>query len=122
MAGEISFFELGVADAEQARIFYGGLFDWDFQPGPADGGGFAIRTPQIPGGLHGGDAGASPYLFFKVDDIEAALTRVLELGGTVEAFDSGGDADSIAKFGHFKLCRDNQGSPFGLHQPPAGQS
>ncbi|WP_455353189.1 VOC family protein [Streptomyces sp. SYSU K217416] len=121
MAGEISFFELGVADADRARTFYGGLFDWTFEPGTPDGGGFAIRTPQVPGGLHGGDAGASPYVFFKVDDIEAALTRVLELGGTVEAFDAGADAESIAQFGHFKLCRDNQGSPFGLHQPPPAQ-
>jgi uncharacterized protein len=30
----------------------------------------------------------------------------------------GGD-ESVARFGRFKLCRDDQGSPFGLHQPPA---
>lgn len=120
MAGEISFFELGAGDAEQARTFYSGLFGWSFDPGPTDGGGFAIRTPNVPGGVHGGDAGASPYLFFRVDDIKTAEDRVRELGGTIDDFDAEGDEESVARFGHFRLCKDDQGSPFGLHQPPPG--
>ncbi|MEK8142235.1 hypothetical protein NKH18_06055 [Streptomyces sp. M10(2022)] len=60
MAGEVSFFELGAGDPEQARTFYGSMFGWTFDPGPTDdGGGYAIRTPNVPGGLHGGEAGAS---------------------------------------------------------------
>jgi hypothetical protein len=31
----------------------------------------------------------------------------------------GDDPDTVAQFGRFRLCRDDQGSPFGLHQPPA---
>jgi predicted enzyme related to lactoylglutathione lyase len=74
----------------------------------------------VPGGIHGGDRGAAPYLFFAVDDMEAALERVRELGGSVdEGMDVEGDEASQAKFGRFKLCRDDQGSPFGLHQRPA---
>ena len=34
--------------------------------------------------------------------------------------DVSGDEDPQAKSGRFKLCRDDQGSPFGLHQRPAG--
>ncbi len=120
MAGEISFFELGTDDPEQARVFYAGLFGWALEPGPSGGGGFSIRTPTVPGGLHGGDSGASPYVFFRVDDMESALARVRELGGTVDDFDAGGDAESVARFGRFTLCHDDQGSPFGLHQLPAG--
>jgi uncharacterized protein len=117
MAGEPSFFELGVADAERGRAFYGALFGWPMEP---TGGGFAITTPAAPGGIHGGDPEASPYLFFRVDDIAAATERVRELGGTIEQSDLGDDDDeAIARFGRFKLCRDDQGSPFGLHQPPA---
>ncbi|MGH8942424.1 MAG: VOC family protein, partial [Acidimicrobiia bacterium] len=41
-----------------------------------------------------------------------------ELGGTVDDTDVEGDEESIARFGRFKLCIDDQGSPFGLHQPP----
>ncbi|MCX4587209.1 VOC family protein [Streptomyces sp. NBC_01481] len=118
MAGEISFFELGVGDFEAARAFYGSLFGWSFDPGPTEGGGYAIGTPNVPGGVHGGDAGASPYLFFRVDDMKAALERVHELGGTVDDFDAGSDDESVARFGRFTLCHDDQGSPFGLHEPP----
>jgi uncharacterized protein len=117
MAGEVTFFELGVEDVERGRAFYEGLFGWRFETGPS-GQGFTIGTANVPGGMHGGDRGAAPYLFFRVDDMEAALRRVRELGGTVDDLDVEGDQESVARFGSFKLCRDDQGSPFGLHQPP----
>jgi hypothetical protein len=44
---------------------------------------------------------------------------VRELGGTIDEMDVEGDEGSQARFGRFKLCRDDQGSPFGLHQRPA---
>ncbi|MEU6080744.1 VOC family protein [Streptomyces sp. NPDC047108] len=118
MTGEPAFFEIGVEDPERGRAFYGALFGWSFEPGPS-GGGSAIGTPGLPGGLHGGDPGASPYLFFLVDDMEAALARVRDLGGTVEEADVEGDDDSVRTFGRFRLCRDDQGSRFGLHQRPS---
>ncbi len=117
MAGEVGFFELGVDDADRARAFYEALFGWRLEPGPS-GQGFTIGTPNVPGGLHGGDPGAVPYLFFRVDDIEAAIERVRELGGTVEEADVEGGEDAVAQFGRFTMCRDDQGSSFGLHQPP----
>jgi hypothetical protein len=70
--------------------------------------------------MHGGDKGAAPYLFFRVEDMEAAVERVRALGGVVEEMDVQGDEESVARWGWFKLCRDDQGSPFGLHQPPTG--
>lgn len=119
MAGEVSFFSIGVSDADKARAFYGALFGWGFAESPS-GKGAVIETINIPGGIHGGDPGASPYLFFSVDDIEAAAARVRELGGRIgETDDENDDEASIARFGRFKLCRDDQGSSFGLHQPPS---
>ncbi len=120
MAGELSFFELGVEDAERGRAFYEELFGWSFEPGPS-GQGYTIATPTVRGGMHGGDARAAPYVFFGVDDMDAAVARVRELGGEVQDLDVEGDAESQARFGRFKLCRDDQGSPFGLHQPPRDQ-
>jgi predicted enzyme related to lactoylglutathione lyase len=117
MAGELTFFELGVEDAERGRAFYEGLFGWRFGPSPS-GEGFTIQTPGMRGGMHGGDAGAAPYVFFAVDDMDAALARVRELGGTVEEMDIDGSEESQAEYGRFKLCRDDQGSAFGLHVPP----
>jgi predicted enzyme related to lactoylglutathione lyase len=116
MAGELAFFEIGVADAAKGRAFYHGLLGWSFEPGPS--GGFVITTPNVPGGMHGDDSEASPYVFFQVDDMNAALSLVRELGGEVEDADVEGDQDSIDRFGRFKLCKDNQGSNFGLHEPP----
>ena len=118
MAGELAFFELGVEDAEKGRAFYGGLFGWTFETMNQ---GFSITTPTVPGGLHPGDPGAAPYVFFAVDDIDEAVARVRELGGEVDEMDVEGDASSQATFGRFKLCRDDQGSKFGLHQPPRDQ-
>lgn len=120
MAGEVAFFEIGVEDPERGRAFYEGLFGWRFEPGPTEGGGFVIQAPNMPGGMHGGDPGGRPYVFFAVDDMDMAIERVRELGGGVEEMDVEGDADSQARFGRFKICHDDQGSYFGLHQPPRG--
>ena len=82
MTGEIGFFELGVEDPERGRAFYEALFGWRFDAGPS-GHGYHIAGSNVPGGIHGGDAGASPYVFFVVDDIDRAVQRVIELGGSV---------------------------------------
>ncbi|MGD0980711.1 MAG: VOC family protein [Solirubrobacteraceae bacterium] len=114
MTGEVSFFELGVKDPAPAREFYGELFGWKMELGPS-GQGFHIDSGNIPGGLHGGDEGSGPYLFFKVENIEAAAKRVRELGGEAEFTEHSGPGPA----GTFAFCRDNQGSSFGLHQSPA---
>ena len=82
MSGEPAFFEIGVDDPQRGKAFYGALFGWDFTPGPSAGGGFMIGTLGLSGGMHGGDPGAVPYLFFRVDNLDAALDRVRELGGS----------------------------------------
>lgn len=124
MTGELAFFEIGVEDVDRGRVFYESMFGWTFEGGPSGQGLMIsapnISAPNVPGGIHGGDQGASPYVFFRVDDMEAALERVRELGGSVEEADVEGDADSVTRHGRFKLCRDDQDSPFGLHQPPTG--
>ena len=94
MEGKITFFELGVDDVERGRAFYEGLFGWTFEPGPS-GQGFMIRTPNAPGGMHGGDPGATPYVFFEVSDMDEAMDRVRKLGGTVDDTDVEGSEESI---------------------------
>lgn len=116
MQGELAFVEIGVDDVESGRVFYESLFGWVFEAGPS--GGYTMRLPNMPGGIHGGDKQAAPYVFFRVDDMDAALERVVELGGSVGDIDVEGDEASVVQHGRFELCRDDQGSPFGLHQPP----
>ncbi len=119
MEGSLSFFEIGAGDGDRAMKFYAALFGWELEAA-ADSGGYSVGGAGVPGGIHGGDPGASPYVFFAVDDIERAGRRIRELGGEVDESDLGDDPDSVAKFGRFRLCRDDQGSQFGIHQAPAG--
>ncbi len=117
--GAVSFFEIGVGDSAAGRAFYEGLFGWGFETGPS-GNGWMLRSPNLEGGMHPDDAGGGPYLFFAVDDMDAAVARVAELGGEILPDMGSGETDeSTRKFGRFKFCKDDQGSPFGLHQPPA---
>ena len=104
-----------MSDDERARAFYGALFGWRFEKGVQ---GYGVTTPRVPGGILGYDQGEAPMLFFRVDDVDAALARVTELGGARQDIDVEGDEASQSRFGRFVLCTDDQGSPFGLHQPP----
>ncbi|MEJ7894634.1 MAG: VOC family protein [Solirubrobacteraceae bacterium] len=114
MAGEPSWFEIGSGDVAQGQTFYGALFGWTFEDAGAGG---VIRTPGLPGGMHGGDAGGGPYLFFAVNDLEAAVERVKALGGEIE--EAQGASGEPTPYGRFVMCRDDQGSAFGLHEPAA---
>ena len=128
MNGAPAFFELGVEDADRAREFYSALFGWNL-PRSSGGGGYMISASTLPGvqagvqhGVQpGGEGGVSPYLVLAVDDMDWAIHRVRALGGTVEDVEGEGSEESVAREGRFQLCRDNQGSTFGLHQPPVSQ-
>jgi hypothetical protein len=117
MAGEIAFIELGVEDVASAEKFYSALLGWSFVAGPSPGGRM-INGLGVTAGVHSGDRGAAPYVFFRVDDIDAAVARVRELGGVVEDTDVEGDEDMQRRYGRFRLCRDDQDSSFGLYAPP----
>lgn len=107
--GELSHFEIGVPDTQRAREFYGRLFGWDFR---ADSGnGAYIEAAGVAGGMHPAPE-PGVVLFFSVPDIEEAAQRVRELGGEVGPGRAHGPAGTYAF-----ACRDDQGVPFGLHQP-----
>ena len=106
MAGEPSHFEIGVPDPERAQAFYGRLLGWSFDGTDR---GARISTTGIGGGLHPDE----PWIqvFYRVDDLDAAAARVVELGGTV------GEGRSEGPGGRYLHdCRDDQGVPFGLHE------
>lgn len=105
MAGEPSYIELGVPDRDAAEAFYGGLFGWQLTgPGQAD-------TASLSIGFHGGDPAALLEVFFAVDDLDASLTKVRELGGQVH-----GEIHEGPGFGRWAECDDDQGVRFGLRQ------
>ena len=79
----IDYVELGVADIERAKAFYGGAFGWTFKDyGPTycefgDGrltGGFTTGWAPRPGG---------PLVILYADDLEDAQRRVEAAGGRI---------------------------------------
>lgn len=108
MAGQPSHYEIGVPDVERARAFYGALFGWRFDPADQ---GVQIETQSLPGGIHP-ESGPGIQLFFSVENLDAAAARIVELGGEV---DPGASEGAGGRYLH--SCRDDQGVPFGLHEP-----
>lgn len=109
--GDVFYWTLGVRDSPRAQRFFAELFGWELEVGNVEGG-FHVASVTPPGGLHQVDAGQAPTktLYFRVADIQAAVARVRELGGTATEpvqYDSGWDS----------TCTDGQGTEFNLSQP-----
>ncbi len=111
-AGELFYWTLPAPDAERSKAFYRQLFGWQYGEA-GDAGGMHVENKQPDGGLGGGREGTNPDLFFRVTDLEAAMARVTELGGTAEAVGDGPE-------GRHAMCVDDQGTTFGLSQPADG--
>jgi hypothetical protein len=107
MTGEPSYIELGVRDAEAAKSFFGQLFGWE-PAGPGQ-----VDTATLSVGIHGGDDESHFEVFFAVDNLEASIGKLGELGGRLV-----GDINESPGFGRWVECADDQGVRFGLRQSP----
>jgi len=106
--GSPSYVELCVPDADAARRFYGKLLGW--RPAGTSGPG-AVETGSLGIGIHDRDDSAIFEVFLAVDELDAALARLDELGGRrVSEINDGGD------FGRWVECADDQGVRFGLRE------
>ncbi|MGI9597657.1 MAG: VOC family protein [Acidimicrobiales bacterium] len=104
--GSLFYFTIPARDVERAGRFYSGLFGWDLHQGDA---GFHVSNVYPPMGLASNDS-IDPQVWIEVEDIEAAVAKVRELGGEAEEpvhYDSGWSAD----------CRDADGVRFNLSVP-----
>lgn len=110
MASKASYLEIGTTNIESTRHFFEQLFGWSFNPMGNEGEGW-FQTPSLQAGLHGNDPEPQFFVFFDVPNLEMAIARVKELGGTVEE-----PSTDEPGFGRFCACRDPQGIRFGLHQ------
>lgn len=111
-AGQLFYFTFGVADGDRARDFFERLFGWEIRDGHVPGA-FHIADPTPPGGIAPGASTPTIDLYFRVDDIQAAVATVRELGGHADEpvhYDSGWSA----------LCHDDQGLAFYLSEPAPG--
>jgi len=113
MAGQMVHFEIPAGDTSRARRFWGSLFGWDFQEYPAPSEYHMARCSETTGGaIYVPDPGdkRGTRTYFDVDDINAAVARVSELGG------EGGDPMPVPSMGWFAICKDTEGNEFGLWQ------
>jgi predicted enzyme related to lactoylglutathione lyase len=108
MAGEINWYELAVDDTAKATAFFGSVFGW--QTMPFEGQDYNLITNGL-----GAIAPKSADLtanraYFSVDDLDATLTKIGELGGKP------GEPSPIPGFGRIAHCEDDQGTTFSLFQ------
>ena len=104
--GDLFHFVVQAADDTQAQRFYGALLGWEFTPGSVPRG-WNIHNIEPVGGLFGAGASGPITVYFQVPDIEAALARVDEAGGTPGAV----QPNSV---GWHADCADDQGVRFSL--------
>lgn len=103
----LTYVEFPADDTERARRFWAGVLGAELTPrGEGEGAGWQTRDGGPAIGVHErgkgpGDSFSLPY--FEVDEMNVALARVAELGGTV-----------IHPGERWAICRDSEGSPFAL--------
>ncbi len=123
MSGEVVHFEIPVDDVDRARAFYKDAFGWQINPvpdmdytlvgtTPADEQG----RPKEPGSINGGLAVRQapinhPLITVDVDDIDAALPRIEQLGGKTVA-----PKMPIGDMGFAAYFADSEGNVLGLFQ------
>jgi predicted enzyme related to lactoylglutathione lyase len=102
--------ELPADDPDRARRFWEELLGTTLEPRrPDQGQGWQAVHSGVTVGVHArgsgpGDRFALPY--FAVPDLSAALEQVRSLGGEV-----------VHPGEHWAICRDSEGTPFGLGGP-----
>jgi predicted enzyme related to lactoylglutathione lyase len=110
MSDRLSLIEFPADEPERARRFWSGLLGIELnQRTEAEGQGWQTRTEDQAAseiGVHErgrgpGDTFSLPY--FAVADLEQALAKVQQLGGTV-----------IHPGSRWAICKDSEGTPFGL--------
>jgi uncharacterized glyoxalase superfamily protein PhnB len=106
-AGELSYITYQVPDSAAFKAFYSRVLFWTFEPGRIDDG-WQVQQTHPMAGVAGGSAQHVTVPMWTVDDIDAAVARVREAGGTVI------DEPSQQAYGKSALCTDDQGSRFYL--------
>lgn len=106
--GDIDYITIATPDSGAAKEFYGGLLGWRFSAGNVPDG-WQVEGVHPMAGMHGGQDD-DVQLCFRVDDIDASLARVRELGGQAEP-------SQQRPFGRLASCSDDQGRRFYLMEP-----
>ena len=105
--GELSYITYQVPDSATFRAFYSGLLFWTFEPGRVDDG-WGVSPTHPMAGVAGGTDAPVTVPMWTVEDINDAVARVREAGGSVI------EEPSQQAYGKSALCTDDQGTRFYL--------
>lgn len=105
--GELSYITYEVPDSAAFKAFYSRVLFWTFEPGRVEDG-WQVVSAHPMAGAAGGGASAVTVPMWTVADIDAAVVRVREAGGTVI------EEPSQQSYGKSALCTDDQGTRFYL--------
>jgi predicted enzyme related to lactoylglutathione lyase len=109
----LSLIEFPADDPERARRFWAGLLGVELEARQQEEGeGWQTHSDGTAVGVHArgrgpGDSFSLPY--FAASDVGEALEKVQALGGSV-----------VHPGEHWAVCKDSEGTPFGLVQEPLG--
>lgn len=112
--GDIVYVTWQVPDEERTARFLGELLGWTFTGGSVEHG-LQVQGPNLMGGLWGKGEGTpiDAKLMYHVADIQAAVAKVRELGGTATD-------PELMPYGWSADCADDQGMEFWLYTPAEG--
>ena len=114
MPSSLVHFEIPTKDSSRAKRFYGALFGWSFKDSGMPGIDYWLTEgTQPPGAIMKVEDGQTghPIVYFGIEDIDAAVRKVRELGGTAA------EKAPVPGQGWFAGCKDVEGNAFSLWQP-----
>jgi len=113
MANDVNYFEIGSADPETSKAFYGALFDWHVGE-PSMPARYSMVNEDRGGLWDTSEMGGAPnwaIFYVQVEDVRTAIERAQELGAAVviPLVDNG-----AIEFAHLT---DPLGNRFGIWRP-----
>lgn len=113
--GEYNHIEIPYDDEERAKAFYSGVFGWQFsQMDGFEGYDLYVAGPgNLGGGLgkRGVSAGEETRNYIGVDDIDAAVAKIEELGGSITVAKA-----EVGQMGWYAAGTDSEGNPIAIYQ------
>ncbi|MGB0714945.1 MAG: VOC family protein [Phycisphaerae bacterium] len=115
MPNPLCHFEIMTSDVENAKAFYGKVFDWSFDDQSMPGYTLVNTGAEPTGAIFQRPATAPMSCFnsyFQVPDIDAVIELVKENGGSVLV-----EKTPIPNVGHLAIFKDPDDIPVGIMQP-----
>jgi uncharacterized glyoxalase superfamily protein PhnB len=110
--GDIGYVSLRVRDVDRAATFFSAVLGWRFVPS-ARPGSRQVEGLNLPHGMWGGEPRSTLFLCFAVDDVDGAVVRIRQAGGTATD-------PAEAPYGRVSESVDDQGVGFAVFEPPNG--